>query len=99
MDHFSVSLSSLNAGTTQSTHSSANSQLNNASRLEREHEKVLTEIEQTELTDLIGVSLRTIYELDGQNSSENQNSFLEKLESKITQLDYDIELMCNYRYQ
>jgi hypothetical protein len=102
MDHFSASLSSLNAGAPGSTLSSGNSQVgctNNPTRLEREHEKVLTEIEQTELSDLIGVSLRTVYELDGQNSTDNQENFTQKLENRISQLDYDIELMCNYRYQ
>lgn len=101
MDHFSASLSSLNAGAPGSTLSSGNSQLgsSNPTRLEREQEKVLAEIEQTELSDLIGVSLRTIYELDGQNSTDNQENFTQKLENRISQLDYDIELMCNYRYQ
>lgn len=119
--------------------------------VDREHDKVLAEIEGTELTDLIGTSLRAVYELDAEldktksnsedhldglsensvlspkNLSKNashqpnrnlrhqkhhhhkheddtqpktsQEKFNSKLKERINQLDYDIELMCNHKYQ
>lgn len=116
--------------------------------VDREHDKVLAEIEGTELTDLIGTSLRAVYELDseieknqndprlfptkldedgisefgspipmkklggsggknqrsrgdknGKDNTTSQAKFNEKLKERINQLDYDIELMCNHKYQ
>ena len=143
-----------------STNSSALAQLTQTA-IEREHEKVLAEIEGTELTDLIGTSLRAVYELDNELEKKLQNEngitdlesnfgdvannnnadlqsefggisirsagqfnaaghalsqarknrspsgkqltsqqiFNQKLKERIKQLDYDIELMCNHKYQ
>nr|XP_039264317.1 exocyst complex component 6B-like isoform X1 [Styela clava] len=59
---------------------------------DREHERILKEIETTD-TAFIGASLRAVCE------GSDHDKFLQKLDQRIKQHDRDIERLCNFHYQ
>nr|XP_009859216.1 exocyst complex component 6 isoform X4 [Ciona intestinalis] len=61
-------------------------------KTDREHERILNEIETTD-TAFIGASLRAVYE------GNDHAKFLDRLDCRIKQHDRDIERMCNFHYQ